>query len=52
VHLVDGVASTAATNVINWSSVLPQPLLLGQLFIEREHGSLLLAVNVSGASTA
>jgi len=51
-HLIDEVAGSATTNVIDGSSVLAEALLLGQFLVEAEHGALLLAVNVAGAATA
>lgn len=50
--LLDEVASSAAANVVDGGSVLPETLLLDELLVKGEHGALLLAVDVAGATTA
>ena len=50
--LVDEVACTAATNVVNGSLVLHHLALALELLIEAEDGALLLAVDVAGTTTA
>lgn len=52
VHLVDCVAGAATADVVDGGSVLAEALLLGELLVEREHGSLLLAVDVAGSAAA
>jgi len=51
-HLVDGVACSASADMVDGGGVLPQPLLLGELLVEGEHGPLLLAMDVACSSTA
>lgn len=52
VHLVDCVAGATTADVVDGGSVLAEALLLGELLVEGEHGSLLLAVDVAGSATA
>lgn len=52
VELIDGVSGSSSSNVIDLGSVVPQALLLGKLLIKAEDGTLLLAVDVAGTSTA
>jgi len=51
-HVVDKVAGTATTNVVDWSLVGSDLALALEFLIEAEHGSLLLAVKISCAATA
>lgn len=50
-HLIDCVASTTATNVVDRCCVVHQTSLLCELFVEAEHRPFLFAVNVAGTTT-
>ena len=46
------VTGTATADVIDGGSILAETLLLGELLVEGEHGTLLLAVHVAGSTAA
>lgn len=50
--LLDEVACATAADVVDGGGVLAETLLLGELLIKGEHGSLLLAVDVACTATA
>lgn len=51
-HLVNEVAGTATADVVDGSLLGAEALLLLELLVEAEHGTLLLAVHVASAATA
>jgi len=51
-HVIDEVTGTATSDVVNWSLVGSNLALTLEFLVEAEHGSLLLAVEVSCAATA
>jgi len=51
-HVVNEITGTATSDVVNWSLVGGDLALTLEFLVEAEHGSLLLAVEVSCAATA